>query len=94
MHVVTVTLRVKAAHMQDFLQAIDQNAKRSLEVEAGCRCFDICVSLADANAVFLYELYDDRQAFDRHLSSDHFKTFDRATADWIETKEVLQFARH
>jgi autoinducer 2-degrading protein len=93
MHVVTVAFQVRAAHLQDFLREINQNAKSSLELESGCRYFDVCVSPKDAGKVFLYELYDDRQAFDRHLASEHFQAFNRLTADWIETKEVQEFIR-
>ena len=93
MHVVTVVFQIKAAHTQDFLREVRQNARSSLEVEAGCRHFDVCVSLKDPGKMFLYELYDDRQAFDRHLASSHFQAFNRVTADWVESKDVQEFIR-
>ena len=51
------------------------NAKVSRETEPGCRQFDVCVE-ADTGRTFLYELYDDRAAFEAHLASAHFKAFD------------------
>lgn len=93
MHVVTVVFQIKPAHAKDFLREVSRNAGCSLAVEPGCRQFDVCVSPQDAGKVFLYELYDDRQAFDRHLASEHFQAFNRITADWIETKQVQEFFR-
>ena len=93
MYVITVTFQVKPAHVPEFLREIRINAANSLRLEPGCRHFDVCVSPRDARTVFLYELYDDRAAFDAHLASDHFQAFNRLTADWIESKEVLDFAK-
>ncbi|MGI9463684.1 MAG: putative quinol monooxygenase, partial [Aestuariivirgaceae bacterium] len=41
-----------------------------------CRRFDVCTDPDRPERVFLYEIYDDRAAFDAHLASDHFKAFD------------------
>ncbi|HCI20551.1 MAG TPA: antibiotic biosynthesis monooxygenase, partial [Alphaproteobacteria bacterium] len=43
--------------------------------------------------VFLYEVYDDRAAFDAHLSMPHFKSFDAATAGMIRSKKVRALTR-
>jgi autoinducer 2-degrading protein len=43
--------------------------------------------------VFLYEVYDDRAAFDAHLSAPHFKSFDAATAGMIRSKKVRALTR-
>ncbi len=65
-----------------------ENARASLMHEAGCHQFDV-LSNADApDKIFLYELYDDRAAFDLHLSSAHFQAFDKATAPMIADKQV------
>ena len=43
--------------------------------------------------MFLYEVYDDRAAFEAHLSMPHFKAFDAATADMIRSKTVRALTR-
>jgi len=93
MYVITVTFHVKPAHREEFLREMRMNAASSLRLEPGCRHFDVCVSPRDPCTVFLYELYDDRAAFDAHLASDHFQAFNRVTAGWIESKEVLDFVK-
>jgi len=38
--------------------------------------------------VFLYEIYDDEEAFQNHLRSDHFAAFSDTTSPWIVDKSV------
>ena len=93
MYVVTVAVQVKADRLDDFLREMSHNAKRSLELEVGCRYFDVCTSPKDGRKIFLYELYDDREAFDHHLASEHFLSFNQLTADWIESRDVQEYIR-
>ncbi len=90
MFAVTVTFEIKPDEMVNFLPLMQQNARQSLENEPGCQVFDICHSFGEST-VFLYEIYDDKVAFDTHLATQHFKNFDAATAAMIETKDVRVF---
>ena len=88
MFVVTVEFTVRHEKRANFMREMLANAKASLDNEPGCRQFDVCVSDKDPNRVFLYEIYSDRYAFDVHLTSDHFRHFDRTVGEWIVAKEV------
>lgn len=93
MYVVTVEFVVKIEHVQDFRIAIVANARASREFEPGCHQFDVCTDPANARAIYLYELYSDRAAFDAHLASDHFWQFDQQVARWIERKTARMLER-
>lgn len=93
MYVVTVAFELKSGATDAFLPLMIENARRSLLEEAGCRHFDVCADPADPRAIFLYEVYDDRAAFDAHLASAHFQAFDAATASMIKSKAVRVFER-
>ena len=43
--------------------------------------------------VFLYEFYEDEAAFQTHLASDHFKSFDSRAARMVERKDVRIFSK-
>ena len=88
MYAVTVFLRIKPGSVEAFLPLMLENARTSRQTEGGCQQFDVC---RDGEEVFLYELYDDRAAFEAHLASTHFKAFDAATGDMIVSKEVRLF---
>jgi quinol monooxygenase YgiN len=92
MHVVTVVFEPKPEHAEAFRSAMLANAKTSREAEPGCLQFDVCVE-ADTGRIFLYELYDDRAAFEAHLAAAHFKVFDIAVRDWVARKDVRIYER-
>ena len=79
--------------MESFREALVANARASREREPGCRQFDVAVDPARPACFYLYELYDDRAAFDAHLASAHFKAFDAQVRDWVADKVVQVFER-
>jgi autoinducer 2-degrading protein len=93
MYVVSVVFTIAAAARTAFLPLMLDNARRSREVEPGCRQFDVCVDAARPGLVFLYEVYDDRAAFDAHLASTHFKAFAAATQSMIEARDIQTWSR-
>ncbi|MEK9671778.1 MAG: putative quinol monooxygenase [Rhodospirillaceae bacterium] len=88
MYVVTVTFVIKPEHIDDFAPAMIENACASLDLEPGCRHFDVCRDPNDPATTFLYELYDDLEAFQTHKGMPHFKDFDAKTAPWVASKAV------
>jgi autoinducer 2-degrading protein len=93
MYIVTVEFTVKPDRIAAFMPLMVENARASREREPGCRQFDVCVDPEAAHRVFLYEVYDDRRAFDTHLASAHFKTFDAAVGDMVAQKKVRTYTR-
>lgn len=89
LYVVTVTFRLRLGTADAFLPLMRANARTSLAEEPGCRRFEVCLpERGDGHEVFLYELYDDRAAFDAHLASAHYREFDAATRHMIESKQA------
>jgi quinol monooxygenase YgiN len=40
----------------------------------------------------LYEIYDDRAAFEAHLKTAHFASFNRASEPLVADKTVVEYA--
>ena len=93
MYVVAVTFHIQPDKIKAFMPLMLAQARNSLSKEPGCQVFDVCRNPDEAEKVFLYEVYDDRAAFDAHLASDHFKTFDAAISDMVDEKHVSLFHR-
>ena len=93
MFVVCVEFVLVADRRDDFLPLMLENARQSREEEPGCRQFDVCVDPQRAERIFLYELYNDRAAFDAHLQTEHFKRFNAATEKLIQSKLVSFWQR-
>jgi len=88
MYIVTVEFTIHPERMAAFMPLMVDNARASREQEPGCRQFDVCLDPAAPNLVYLYEVYDDRAAFDAHLATAHFKRFDAAVAPMLASKAV------
>lgn len=93
MFVVTVVFRPNPDDAAAFREAIVANARATRALEPGCRQFDVAVDGGGDGTVFLYEVYDDRAAFDRHLVTAHFRDFDARTRGWVAQKDVRFFER-
>ncbi len=93
MFAVTVFFEIEEPHIGNFLPLMVANAKASLTEEPGCRQFDVCTDTDRPQQVFLYELYDDEEAFAAHLQTPHFKSFDAMTSSMIAQKDVRTFKK-
>jgi (4S)-4-hydroxy-5-phosphonooxypentane-2,3-dione isomerase len=90
-YIITVEFRLKPGAAKRFMPLMKDNAAQSLRDEPGCRRFDVLTAHEQPDRVFLYEIYDDEAAFAAHLRAPHFKLFDEATRDLIETKTVQRY---
>ncbi len=88
MFIVTVEFVTRPPYVEDFHQAILDQARNSLNREPECRQFDVCADPQDRARIFLYEVYTDHAAFKYHLKTDHFRNFDTAVRDWVERKTI------
>jgi quinol monooxygenase YgiN len=92
-YAVVVSFLIKPGAFDTFMPLMLSNAATSKSVEEGCTQFDVATDTARPNEVFLYEIYKNRDAFDAHLNSQHFKTFDRAVAGMIASKDVRTYSQ-
>lgn len=93
MQALLVEFHVKPEFVRDFEAAIEANASASLELEPGCRQFDVCRDAGDPSLFVLYELYDDEDAIQSHLGSEHFLQMNAATVSWVAAKRVRRLQR-
>ncbi|PDT46627.1 antibiotic biosynthesis monooxygenase [Sinorhizobium fredii] len=91
-HVVVVEFIVRAEFLDQFQNAILENAATSLKEEPGCVVFDVC---RDPNRprIWLYEVYRSEKDFEFHLKSAHFLDFSEVTQPWVHLKRVETFNR-
>lgn len=76
-----VTLEVYPERLAQFLAAIEENAARTFNDEAGCKYFDVTRDLKNPHRFVFYELYEDEAAIDAHRAAPHF-------ARWREAADV------
>lgn len=87
--VVVVDFRLRPGMAERFRALIVENARASVRDEPGCRQFDVVIPRGDPDRVVLYEIYDDRPAFDAHVATPHYASFDRESAPLVASKSVI-----
>jgi (4S)-4-hydroxy-5-phosphonooxypentane-2,3-dione isomerase len=90
-YAITVELTLKPGCMAAFRKLIDENAQNSFNFEPGCRRFDVLVPCDSADKIFLYEIYDDKAAFEAHLKTEHFLSFNRESNDLLVGKSIAEY---
>lgn len=93
MFAVVVEFHIEPEHVSTFRESMVANARRSVETEVGCHQFDVCCDPANPALFFLYEIYDDPQAFALHLQAPHFLAFDQSTRHMVQSKLVRKLHR-
>jgi quinol monooxygenase YgiN len=88
MYVVVVEFEILQDRFAEFLEAVKEQARNSLNEESLCYRFDVCLPHDTENMVYLYEVYRDAQAFQEHLKTRHFAEFDAYVGDMIKSKSV------
>ena len=90
-YVIIVDFRLKPGSLKAFRALIDENATMSCATEAGCRRFDVLEPREGTDRVILYEIYDDRAAFEAHIKTAHFHTFNNASTPLVADKVVSDY---
>jgi (4S)-4-hydroxy-5-phosphonooxypentane-2,3-dione isomerase len=88
--VIIVDFRLRPGSKPVFRDLINENARASCRDEPGCRRFDVLESPSEADRIVLYEIYDDRAAFQAHMETGHFARFNEASAALVADKKVTE----
>lgn len=82
MKVTLVHVKVKPAHIDDFIEACRLNHEASTR-EPGNRRFDILQSTDDECAFVLYEAYATMEDAAAHKQTSHYAQWRETVADWM-----------
>jgi (4S)-4-hydroxy-5-phosphonooxypentane-2,3-dione isomerase len=88
-YVILVDFLLKPGTRAEFRRAIDANARASCRTERGCSRFDVVEPRDDQDRILLYEIYDDRAAFEEHLKTPHLAAFEAASNHLVTKKTVI-----
>ena len=86
-HIITVRYEIRPERMDDFIELIKENSKKSLD-EPGCLNYEASMA---GNKVFLYEKYKSEDDFKYHTTTDHYKNYAEKIKDLVLNKEVIMY---
>ncbi len=73
--VVIAEFTLKPGCLDAFLAIASDDARDSVAYEPGCQQFDAVQPENEPDRIVLYEVYDDRAAFEAHLQAAHYFPF-------------------
>ena len=82
MYIIIAPIQIKEGHKQEFIEAMLDDAKGSLNDEPGCLRFDVVQDATEPNRIWLYEVYVDEAAFEAHRQAPHFIKWRDTVKDW------------
>src|SRR5476649_2169311 len=82
MYVVSVTIFVKAEHLQPFIEATLDNALNTRK-EPGNLRFDVAQAEEDKARFLLYEVYRSKDDFVKHQQTAHYLRWKDAVTPWM-----------
>jgi autoinducer 2-degrading protein len=91
MFVVVVFLEAERGRQDALRRALLQHALNSLEREAGCQRYDVCLDPVEASAFLLYEVFADEAAYQAHRELPHYAEFRLLTDPWVRSRRVLTY---
>lgn len=90
-YAVAVTWRAKQGE-EERVAEILQAVAPACRAEPGCRMYQAHRSPDDPRTFFLYELYDDEEAFRAHAQAEHYEAWVRAQAlPLLESRVVTKY---
>ena len=90
MYVIIAPIQIKEGHKAEFVEAVLDYARGSMNDEPGCLRFDVIQDAGDPNRIWLYEVYTNEAAFQAHTEAPHFFKWRDTVKDWRD--EVIQGA--
>lgn len=92
MFAVTVRFTVPPLNRNKLLALALENAAITLGTEPGCCQYHVCSDPDSPHIVLLYELFRNREAFERHVESSHCKAFHESVSELLEEREICVFS--
>ena len=94
--VVLVRFVLQPGQRAAFEDLVKRNAAASVRDEPGCRRFDVLTPRDGSDHVVLYEIYNDRDAFEAHKRMPHYLAFKEASESLVQSLDLdeLDLSEH
>jgi quinol monooxygenase YgiN len=88
--VIVAQLQIDPRHFDTYVALVKGHAARSLQLDPGCRQFDVMVAEEPRHTVVLYEVYDDEASFQGHVSSPRMAEYRAATKGMVVERRLYK----
>mmetsp|Transcript_21401 Transcript_21401/g.29974 ORF Transcript_21401/g.29974 Transcript_21401/m.29974 type:complete len:275 (+) Transcript_21401:35-859(+) len=93
-YAVMVSWQVKPQCINEFIELSLMDAQGSVGKEQGCRRFDVIQDKKHPDRFAYCEIYDNEDAFQHHMTTDHFNAFKSKVGDLVVGKEKVSHCKN
>jgi len=88
--IIVAQLQIDPNHFATYLNLAKGHAARSLQLDPGCRQFDVMVADDPKNMLVLYEVYDDEASFQGHANAPRMAEYRAATKGMVVDRKLFK----
>ena len=93
MYAILGIIKVKAAHLAEFVDHVRRHAEASVR-EAGCLRFDVLQDATDPQTICLYEVFRTQADLEVHRAQDYYQRWMALSRDWREPSAYSRRVLH
>ena len=90
MYVIFSTNKIRAEHLDEFVEQVRVHARNSNE-EPGCLRFEVLQDASDPQTICLHEVFEDEAAFNAHQTHAYYREWMDRSREW---RHAEQHVRH
>jgi quinol monooxygenase YgiN len=94
MYAVVVKIKMKSEFRKEFIDAVLEDARGSIQNEEGCLQFNVIQDENDPDLLHLHEVYRDARAFEAHKLTPHFNKLLDTIKNWLAEPLDLATGTH
>ena len=88
--IVIAQLQIDPPQFDAYLKLAKAHAARSLQLDPGCRQFDVMAAEEPKHTIMLYEVYDDEASFQGHANAPRMADYRAATKGMVLDRKLFK----
>jgi quinol monooxygenase YgiN len=77
------------AQKETYLEVVGELIEKTRKLDQGCIEYRLCQDLRKPNILTFIEVWETKEALDRHMQTEHFKTLGAKLADFYEARTEI-----
>lgn len=82
-------IEIYPQYFDDYLKFAEKIAETSAEKEKGVISIYPMMQIRDKNQIRILEIYQDKEAYQKHIASEHFQTYKQGTLHMVKSLDLI-----
>lgn len=92
MMIIISEIEIEPDYLDEYLSILKEESKASIELEPGVISIYPMFQKENPNEIRILEIYADREAYESHLQTPHFKKYKTTTLKMVKSLELIDMS--